>query len=207
MTSKTPQPPLCGLTASTIDASKLEPKTVFGSLFMRLVLFAFFQICIGAILVIFKQGVFRDASGYWLITATLTNLVVIYWIVVQLKKEGLGYFRSFPLLSRTGEKGPAVPASRVTDQRTGGISSQHRRGKIDFWKCPGCDRTFDYTHSTMDSLDRVDFLPDHDRLCRSSALFWIYQATDRSVNEENLARHCAAGFLSCFTTLHLTAHP
>ena len=95
MTSKTPQPPLRGLTASSIDGSKLEPKTVFGSLFMRLVLFAFFQICIGAILVIFKQGSFRDASGYWLITATLTNLVVIYWIVVQLKKEGLRYFEVF----------------------------------------------------------------------------------------------------------------
>ncbi|NTW44150.1 MAG: hypothetical protein HGB14_06885 [Anaerolineaceae bacterium] len=95
MTSKYSQPPLRGLTASSIDASKLEPKAVYGSLFLRLVLFAFFQIFIGVILGIFKQGDFRDAAGYWLISATLTNLVTIYWIIVQLKKEGLRYFDVF----------------------------------------------------------------------------------------------------------------
>ncbi|PKN84318.1 MAG: hypothetical protein CVU46_14495 [Chloroflexi bacterium HGW-Chloroflexi-8] len=92
MSSHTPLP---GLTASSINRSNLNPKIIYASLWMRLFLFAFFQALIAALLSLTKQGNFRDSAGYWLITGTFANLVVIYWLTIQLKKEGLRYFDVF----------------------------------------------------------------------------------------------------------------
>jgi len=95
MTAKSTPLPLRGLTAETIDVSKIKSTTLYASLFMRLILFALFQGLIAIILMLVQAGDFRAAGGYWVISAALTNLVVIFWLIRQLKKEGLRYFEVF----------------------------------------------------------------------------------------------------------------
>ena len=59
-------------------------------LFSRLFLFAFFQALIALLLLSWT-----DSVKYWLLTATLANIVSIILLKIQLKKEGIRYFTLF----------------------------------------------------------------------------------------------------------------
>jgi hypothetical protein len=65
-------------------------KGLIGLLFSRLFLFAFFQLLIALLL-----HSWIESTKYWLLSATLTNIVSISLLIILLRREGKSYFSLF----------------------------------------------------------------------------------------------------------------
>lgn len=70
--------------------NSISAKGLFLILISRLLLFALFQIAVA----IFVKS-WEDSAKYWMLTATLTNVISILILNIQFKKEGIRYLSIF----------------------------------------------------------------------------------------------------------------
>lgn len=78
---------------------KSSNKITFLLLASRLILFFIFQILVAIVL-----NSWEVSQKYWLLTATLTNIVSIILLIILLKQEGKDYFRIFSFNRTTMRK-------------------------------------------------------------------------------------------------------
>ncbi len=73
-----------------VDSGQIVPKNPVMMLFSRLVLFALFQALIALVL-----NSWRESEKYWLLTATLTNIISVVLLIALFRQEGTKYLSIF----------------------------------------------------------------------------------------------------------------
>ena len=80
-------------------STRISMLSLYALLISRVFLFAFFQI----IVAVFLKS-WADSAKYWMLTATLTNVVSIIILSVQFKKDGINYISIFRFRTEAWKK-------------------------------------------------------------------------------------------------------
>ena len=80
-------------------STRISMLSLYALLISRVFLFAFFQI----IVAVFLKS-WADSAKYWMLTATLTNVISIIILSVQFKKDGINYISIFRFRTEAWKK-------------------------------------------------------------------------------------------------------